>query len=69
MSIPPKLDALLQYQDVWAEKEYAIAMGGLMVCFIAYHWTSKAYLRYGPRRPSPFVGKYLEIRRYVHSSF
>lgn len=69
MSTPAKLDEFLEDQDVWAEKEDATAMGGVMACFVAYHWCSKACFRYGPQRPSPLVGKYLEIRRYVMSPF
>lgn len=65
MSIPEHLEEVLQIDNVWAAKCYAIAIGGVMGCFIIYHWCSKAYFRYGPRRPNQSVGRFLHVRRFV----
>ncbi|KAJ5887577.1 hypothetical protein N7495_007618 [Penicillium taxi] len=43
------------HHNVLSSKYYAIAIGAIMVIFIACHWMRKAYITYGPRKSRPSV--------------
>jgi hypothetical protein len=58
-----QLKDVLLARDIWATKHYAIAMGGIIGCFVVCHWLNITYFKYGQRKSGPIVQSIWQFQR------